>query len=51
MKSEWLVAIVTSVGFPDRLECDILGIILDFFWQIQAVFVVEEPLFVVGTPS
>ena len=44
IKTEWLVADVTPVGFPDRVERDILEMILDNFWPIQAAFVVGEPL-------
>ena len=44
MKTEWLVANVTPVGSAARAEIDILGMILDIFWPIQAVFVVREPL-------
>ena len=40
MKIEWLVANVTPVGSRARAECDILGIILNLFWPITAVFVV-----------
>ena len=29
MKIEWLAADVTPVGSPDRLECDILEMVLD----------------------
>ena len=28
MKIEWLVAVVTALGSPDRVECAILGMIL-----------------------
>ena len=47
---EWLFADVTPVGSPDRAECDILGMLLDGFWPIQAAFVVGEPLCDVGIP-
>ena len=37
---------------PDRSEFEILGMILDVFWPIQATLVVREPLCDdVGTPS
>ena len=42
---------VTSIGFPDRVERDILGMILSVFWPSQATFVVREPLCDVGIPS
>ena len=51
MKTEWLVADVTTVGPPDRAECDIFGMILGVFWPIQAVFVVAKPLYDVRIPS
>ena len=51
MKTEWLVAGVTTVGSPDRVERAILGMVLGVFWSIQAIFVVREPLCDVGTPS
>ena len=53
MKVEGLVTDVTAVRTPDRAECAILGVILAlrFFWPIQAVFVVTEPLCNVGNPS
>ena len=45
MKTEWfLFADVTPVRSPVRAECDILGVNLDIFWPIQAVFVAGEPL-------
>ena len=53
MKIEWLVTyVVTAVNSSDRAAHAILGVILAgrFFWQIQAVFVVREPLCDVGTP-
>ena len=50
MEIEWLVTDVTAVGSPDRAERAILGLLLVVFWSIQAVFVVEEPLYDVGTP-
>ena len=54
MKSEWLITEVTAVESPVRAERAILGAILAigvWFWQIQAVFVVGEPLSNVGTTS
>ena len=51
MKIEWLVADVTAVRAPDRVEYYFTS---DFgwalFWPIQAVFVVGEPLCDVGPP-
>ena len=41
---EWLVANVTPVRPPARAEHDILGMLLDAFWPIQAAFVVGELL-------
>ena len=51
MKIKWFVTDVTAVGTPDRAERAILKLILagPFFWPIQAVFVVGEPLCDVGT--
>ena len=51
MKTEWLVADVTAVGYPSRAEYDILEMIFDFFWSIWATFVIGEPLFDIGIPS
>ena len=51
MKIEWIVVYVTPVVSPDRVECDILLMILGAFWPIEATFVVREPLCDVGTPS
>ena len=51
MKIEWFVIYVTPVGSPDRAERAILGVILEVFWPIQAVFVVGEPLCDVGSAS
>ena len=48
---ELLVANVTFVGSPDRAERDILGMLFDVFWSIQAAFVVGEPLCDVGIHS
>ena len=42
--TEWLAADVTPVGSPAKDERDILGMILDVVWPIQASFVVGEPL-------
>ena len=50
MKREELVADVKPDRSPDRAECDILGMLLDGFWPIQAAFVVGEPLCDVGIP-
>ena len=36
---------------PDRAEHDVLGVIFDIFWPIQATFVVAEPLCNVGTAN
>ena len=44
LKIEWLVAGVTPVRSPARVEGDILGIFLDVVRPIQAAFVVTEPL-------
>ena len=51
MKIEWLVATATVVGSPDRVEHDILGMILEVFWLSQAVFVAGKPLCDVRIPS
>ena len=52
MKIEWLVTNLTAVGYPDRAEHAILGLILaGLFWPIQVVYVVGEQLCGVGTPS
>ena len=52
MKIEWLVATVTAVGPPDRAERAVSGMVLARrFFPIQSVFVDEEPLCDVGTPS
>ena len=40
LKIEWIVAYVTLVVSPDRAQRDILEMILDSFWPIQAAFVV-----------
>ena len=40
MKTEWLIADVTSVWSPDRVEHDIFGVISGVYWPIQATFVV-----------
>ena len=41
---EWLITNVTYVVSPDRADCDILGMVLDVFWPLQADFVGDEPL-------
>ena len=51
MKIEWLVTDVKAAGSPARAERAILGMILDVFVTIQAIFVIGEPLCDVGTPS
>ena len=51
LKIEWLFVNITAVEFPDRGERAILGMVLSFFWPIQATFVAVEPLCVVGVPS
>ena len=51
MKTQRLVTDVTPDRPPDRAERDILGMVLDVFWQIQAVFVISEPLYDAGTLS
>ena len=51
MKIVWLVANVTNVGSPDRAERAILEVVLARRFFVQAVFVVEESLCYVGTPS
>ena len=51
LKIEWLVADVAPVVSPDRAERDILEMILDVYWPIQATFVVGESLCDVGLPS
>ena len=50
-KTKWLVANETSVGSPDRTERGIFGLILEDFLPIQAVFVIREPLCILGMPS
>ena len=50
MKMTWLVTNVTPIRSPNRAECDILGMVLDLIWSIQATFVVGEPLCDVGGP-
>ena len=42
MKIEWLITNVTAVGPPARAKRDILGMMLDVFWPIQATFVIGE---------
>ena len=54
MKIKWLVANVTAVGSPDRAERAMYfggDFAWALFWQTQAVFVVDEPFYDVGTPS
>ena len=51
MKIERLVPDVTAVGFPDRGECDILGMFLDIFWPILATVVDGEAHCDVGISS
>ena len=51
MKIEWLVTNETAVGYPDRAERVIFGVILGVFLPIQATFVIGEPLCDVGVPS
>ena len=51
MKIERSVSNVAAVGSSDRAERDILGVILNFFWPIQATVVVREPLCDAGIPS
>ena len=36
---EWLAIDVTAVGSHDRVERDILGMIFDVFWPVQAAIV------------
>ena len=45
-----MVADVTPVVTPYGAEPDILGMVLDVFWPIQATFVEGEPLCGVGFP-
>ena len=51
MKKELLVADVTPVRSPARAEHEIMGMILDVSWPIQATYVVEQPLYDVAIPS
>ena len=53
MKKEWLVADVTAVRSLYRAKRAIFGVIVAgrVFWPIPVVFVVEESLCCVGTPS
>ena len=51
MKLERSVADVTSVGSPDIAERDILKMILDVFWQLQAALVVGGLFCDIGTLS
>ena len=52
MKIEWLIANMTANESSDRAECAFFGgdFALVCFWPIKVVFVVWEPLCVVGTP-
>ena len=53
MKIEWLVTVVTAIGFPGRAERAVLGVILAgrVFLPIQVTFVVGKPLCGAGPPS
>ena len=52
LKIEWLITNVTAVECPDRAERAILGLIfVRFFLPIQALLLVREQLYRVGTPS
>ena len=51
LKIEWLVASLTAVRSLARVEHDILGMILDVFWPVQAAVVVGEPLCDLEIPS
>ena len=52
MKIEWLVTNVTAVISPDRAErLALIALLRVVCWPIQAVFVLQEPLCDVGTPS
>ena len=51
MKLEWLIANVTSVWSPDRVNHDILGMILSVFWSILAGIAVGDPFWDVRFPS
>ena len=51
LKIDWIVADVTPVGSPARAERDILGMLLDVFWPIEAHFVGGGPLYDVGIHS
>ena len=46
-----MVANVTPVGSPEKVERAVLGMVLGIFWSIQAVFVIGEPLCDIGSPS
>ena len=46
-----MVADLTPVGSPYRVECDLFGDDFRRFWPLQAVFVVREPLCHVGIAS
>ena len=51
MNIEWLVTDVTAVESHDRVEREILGMVLDVFQPVQIALVVEEPLCDMGIPS
>ena len=51
LKIEWLVADVIPVGSPARAERDILGMLLDVFWSIQAAFLIGGSRCGLGVPS
>ena len=46
-----VIADATTVWSPDRVESDILGMILGVFWSVQAVIMVREQLCDLGIPS
>ena len=50
IKREWLIANVTSVGFPARAEREMLRLILDIIWPIQAAIVAGETVCDLGIP-
>ena len=50
MKTEGFIANVTPVRWPVRAEHDIVGVILDIFWPIQAAIVAREPFHNPGIP-
>ena len=51
MKIKWLIANVTAAGSPARAKRDILEVMLDVFWPIQATFVIGEPFCDLQIPS